>query len=123
MVISPRHKGSQVNAVLKKPSTIAVAAALGLGVVLNITQTLAVDVSHRDFPFLIYCQYQGTDHAYYFSQLGEDGRAIYLTPDRQAGIITIDGVAERVGGERPGSCMDKTLSELRSSGQAFDLPH
>jgi hypothetical protein len=81
------------------------------------------DLSFRDFPSVIYCEYQGIAHAFYFSRLDRDGVAIYLTPDRQAGTITIDGVARRVGGgEHAGTCSDKTLDELRSSGQAFDLP-
>jgi len=83
---------------------------------------LAQDLSHKDFPFLIYCEAQGVDHAFYFSRLGADGVAIYLTPDRQAGMITIDGAARRVGGEQSGNCADKTLDDLRSAGHAYDLP-
>jgi hypothetical protein len=76
--------------------------------------------SHR-FPYVIYCEYEGIEHAYYFSQRGTNGRATYMTPDRQVGVISIDGVAERVGGDRPGTCRDKTLDELRATGQAFDV--
>lgn len=79
-------------------------------------------LSSKDFPFLIYCEYQDIDHAFYFSRLGPDGVAIYLTPDRQAGMITIDGVGRRIGGDQSGTCADRTLDELRSSGQAYDLP-
>lgn len=81
----------------------------------------ADEPSFADFPYVIYCEYEGIDHAYYFSQLGPDGRALYLTPDQQVGVITVDGVAERIDGDRPGSCHDKTLDELRAAGQAFDL--
>ena len=81
----------------------------------------AQEATFSDFPYLIYCEYRGITNAYYFSQL-VDGQAIYLTPDRQAGVITIDGVAQRIGGDRPGSCLDRTLDELRSARQAFDLP-
>ena len=84
-------------------------------------KTVAGNVSFKNFPFVIYCQYHGIDHAYYFSRLGADGRAIYITPDRQAGSITLKGVPQRVGGNRSGSCLDKTLDELRSAGQAYDL--
>ena len=80
------------------------------------------DLSFRDFPYLVYCEMEGVDRAFYFSRLGADGVAIYLTPDNQAGTITIDGVARRVGGEQTGSCADKTIDDLRSSGQAYDLP-
>ena len=79
-------------------------------------------MSFADFPYVVFCRYEGIDHGYYFSQLGPDGRALYLTPDRQVGAITVDGVAERVGGDQSGSCLGKTLEELRSTGQAFDLP-
>lgn len=74
-----------------------------------------------DFPVVVYCEYMGTTRAYYFSQLA-DGQAVYLAMDRQAGVITIDGTPRRAGGEQSGSCADKTLDDLRSSGQAFDLP-
>jgi hypothetical protein len=70
---------------------------------------------------VIYCEYQGITSAYYFSQ-PSDGLAIYLTADRQVGVITIDSTARRIGGDRPGTCLDKTLDDLRTSGQAFDLP-
>ena len=103
-------------------SAAAVASLLAIIGMLPGTQVRADEASFADFPYVIYCEYEGIQHAYYFSQFGPDGRAIYLTPDRQAGAITIDGVAERIGGERSGSCVDKTLDDLRSSGQAFDLP-
>lgn len=45
-----------------------------------------------------------------------------MTPDRQIGVITIDGVARRFDGDRPGSCLDKRPEDLRAAGQAFDLP-
>lgn len=82
----------------------------------------AQETQFADFPFVIFCEFEKIQHAYYFSQVGPDGRAIYLTPDRQIGAITVDGVAERLGGDRPGSCSDKTLADLRAAGQAFDLP-
>ncbi len=96
---------------------------LTMGSVLyGIAPALSQEVSFKDFPYLIYCHSKGVDHAFYFTRLRADGVAIYLTPDRQAGVITIDGVARRVGGEQSGSCAGKTLDELRSSGQAYDLP-
>ena len=81
----------------------------------------ALDFSFKDFPYLIYCESEGIAHAFYFSKLGADGIAIYLTPDRQAGMITIDGVGRRVGGDQSGTCSNKTLDDLRSSGQAYDV--
>lgn len=86
------------------------------------TQAFAQAASFKDFPYLIYCEAQGTSRAFYFSKLGPDGVAVYLSPDRQAGMITVDGVARRVGGELSGTCADKTLDDLRASGQAHDLP-
>ena len=81
----------------------------------------AQDLSFRDFPYVIYCEAADIAHAFYFSRLGPDGVATYLTPDRQAGMITIDGVARRVGGDQSGTCSNKTLDDLRASGQAYDL--
>lgn len=97
------------------------AAGFSLCVSFCPTTIFAQELSFKDFPYLIYCAIQGTDKAFYFSKLDADGVAIYLTPDRQAGMITIDGVARRVGGEQSGSCADKTLDDLRASGQAYDL--
>jgi hypothetical protein len=96
-------------------------AGFALGLAFQGVQTRADEVTFSDFPYVIYCQYEGIDHAYYFSQLRPDGRAVYFTPDRQVGVISIDGVAERIGGDRPGSCLDKTLDELRAAGRAYDL--
>ena len=70
----------------------------------TLTSALAQELSFRDFPYLVYCEAQGVDRAFYFSRLGADG------------------VARRVGGEQTGSCANKTIEELRSSGQAYDLP-
>ena len=39
------------------------------------------DLSFRDFPYLVFCETQGVDRAFYFSRLGADGVAVYLTPD------------------------------------------
>lgn len=114
----------------RRPWSAARAAARGLrplaaGAALVLTANVpagAQQASFADFPLVIYCEYGGIASAYYFSQLSE-GTVIYLTPDRQAGAITVDGVAHRVGGDRSGSCQDKTLDDLRASKQAFDLPH
>lgn len=115
--------GLNVNAPKQKIGMIVAAATMVLGVALHGPQSSAQDVSYKSFPYLIYCEFEGIARAYYFSQLGTDGRAIYMTPDNQAGVITITGVAEAVNGDRAGSCLNKTIKDLRSSGQAFDLPH
>ena len=103
MANMPSHEGSNVRTVRHRSGAITVAVALGLGMALYGAQSLAADVSFKDFPYLIYCHYRGIDHAYYFSQLGADGRAIYITPDRQAGFISITGGAKRVGGDGVGN--------------------
>lgn len=98
----------------------------GFGAILSLgpngARAEAQQPSFRDFPYVIYCEYSQITNAYYFSRLGADGRAIYMTPDRQVGTISLTGVAERISGEQPGSCRDKTLSDLRKEGRAFDLP-
>jgi hypothetical protein len=85
------------------------------------SQVRAEAASFRDFPVVIFCNYNDREHAYYFSQLDADGRAIYMTPDRVAGSITLNGVAEPISDDRSGTCADKTLEDLRAAGQAFDL--
>lgn len=104
-----------------RPVALALAVAL-IAMTWGSTSLRAQQASFSDFPLVIYCEFKGIQHAYYFSQLGPDGQAIYLTPDRQIGAITIDGPAERLGGERAGSCLDKTLADLRSAGQVVEFP-
>jgi hypothetical protein len=91
-----------------------------LPLIIGTGQPLAQDVTFADFPIVIYCEFEGVHRAYYFARVGPDGHAIYISPDRQAGTITVDGVAVRIGGDRSGSCAGKTLEDLRGSGQAFD---
>jgi len=74
-----------------------------------------------NFPFVITCEYKGLHHAYYLSKLGPDGVATYITPDRLAGTISIAGQAKARGEGQVGSCIGKTLKELRASGQAYDI--
>src|SRR4029079_6392933 len=74
-----------------------------------------------DFPFLVHCELSGVDRASYLSRIDADGVAVYLTPDNQAGTITIKGKAEPVGGDWAGTCSGKTLEQLRSTGQAYYL--
>lgn len=114
--------GLNVNAPMRKFGIIVVAATMVLGVALHGPESSAQDVSFKSFPYLIYCEFEGIARAYYFSKLGADGRAIYMTPDNQAGVITITGVAEAVNGDRAGNCLNKSLKDLRAAGQAFDLP-
>jgi len=80
----------------------------------------AAEVSFVDFPFLIHCQLNGVDRAYFLSRL-ETGVAVYISPDNKAGTITIEGTAKPIGGDWSGSCSGKTLEELKAAGQAFYL--
>ncbi|MGL4960371.1 MAG: hypothetical protein ACRC67_03990 [Inquilinus sp.] len=72
-----------------------------------------------DFPYLVICELNGVQRAFYFTKLGPDGVAVYIAPDGPAGTITIAGKAAAVGGEWSGSCSGKTLATLRASGQTF----
>jgi hypothetical protein len=81
----------------------------------------AAEAPFADFPFLIACEAGGTQHAYYLSRISRDGVAVYLTPAKQAGMITLSGTAKRLGGDVQGSCSGKNLEQLRSAGQAFYL--
>ena len=87
---------------------------------ISYSETLAGELL-EDFPFVVTCEYKGLHHAYYLSRLGPDGVATYITPDRLAGTISIDGEAKARGEGQVGSCLGKTLKELRASGQAFDI--
>ncbi|WP_244621589.1 hypothetical protein [Neomesorhizobium albiziae] len=81
----------------------------------------AQEASFEDFPVLVRCELSGVVHIYYLSKIGPDGAAVYMSPDNRAGTITITGKATPVGGEWSGSCSGKTLEQLRTAGQAYDL--
>jgi hypothetical protein len=81
----------------------------------------AQEASFEDFPVLVRCELGGVVRAYYLSKIDPDGAAVYMSPDNQAGTITITGKATPVGGEWSGSCSGKTLEQLRTAGQAYDL--
>lgn len=89
-------------------------------IILPVSETYAKEPL-EDFPFLISCEYKGTHHAFYFSKLGSDGVATYINPSRLAGTITVGGTAKTLGEPIGGTCLGKTLEQLRASGQASDL--
>jgi hypothetical protein len=84
-------------------------------------QAQAEDGAFTDFPFLVHCEAGGVDHAFYLSKIDPDGVAVYISPDRLAGTLTITGKAELIGGEGSGNCAGKTLEQLRTTGQAYYL--
>ncbi|WP_245417490.1 hypothetical protein [Aminobacter sp. AP02] len=98
----------------------AAASALQLTPIYGV-QAHADESAFDDFPFLVHCSFSGLSRAFYLSTIGPDGVAIYISPDRQAGTITIKGKAEPVGADGSGSCAGKTLEQLRSVGQAYYL--
>ncbi|WP_414650709.1 hypothetical protein [Ensifer sp.] len=73
------------------------------------------------FPFAVACEYKGTQHAFYLAKVASDGTATYIASDNFAGTITLHGEAKAVGSDAGGSCLGKTLAELRASGQARDI--
>ncbi|QPB22080.1 hypothetical protein [Rhizobium sp. 007] len=87
----------------------------------NATEVRAEDSPFAQFPMVIHCKYKDTYHAFYVSRVSPDGVATYVASDRIAGNVTLDGQAKATGGEEAGSCVGKTLEELRASGQAWDL--
>ncbi|WP_244619073.1 hypothetical protein [Rhizobium sp. 18055] len=89
--------------------------------------TIGTGVVHADddpfekFPIVIQCKHKDTVHAFYLSRVAANGLATYVASERIAGTISLDGHAKAVGGAGGGSCVGKTLEELRASGQAHDL--
>ncbi|NNH56526.1 hypothetical protein HLI01_06830 [Rhizobium laguerreae] len=73
------------------------------------------------FPMVITCEYKGLHQAFYFTRLDSDGVATYINPSKLAGTISVGGTAKALGEPIGGSCLGKTLKELRASGQARDL--
>ncbi len=74
-----------------------------------------------DFPIVVGCEYKGMFHAYYLSRVTPEGVATYVASEKLGGTITLDGHAKAIGGSNGGSCVGKTLAQLRESGQAHDL--
>ena len=102
-------------------ATACAAIALSHLAMPNNFRAHAQEGSFDDFPFMVRCEVSGAHHAFYLSKIDPDGVAVYMTPDRRAGTVTIDGKAQPVGGSGPGSCSGKTLEQLRSAGQAYYL--
>ena len=100
-------------------ATVLLCAGLFLGF-LDFRVVYAQNDPLADFPILVTCEYKGTYHVFYLSRVRE-GTATYLASDRFAGTITLDGKAQTVGDLEGGSCLGKTLEQLRASGQAHDL--
>ncbi|ANM08587.1 MULTISPECIES: hypothetical protein [unclassified Rhizobium] len=92
-----------------------------LAAVLQPLDAIAQDDPFSQFPLVIHCKYNETYHAFYISRVSQDGVATYVASDRIAGTITLDGQAKAIGGAGGGSCVGKTLVELRASHQAYDL--
>ncbi|MDL2398856.1 hypothetical protein [Rhizobium mayense] len=96
-------------------------AATCLSLNLSVSAAYAQHSPFDDFPIVITCEQKGTQHAYYLSRVTQDGTATYVASERIAGTISLGGHAKAVGGPAAGSCVGKTLEELRASGQAHDL--
>jgi hypothetical protein len=88
---------------------------------LPLTTIEAQEDPFDQFPLLIQCKHKETYHAFYISRISPDGVATYVASERMAGTITLDGHAKATGGAEGGSCVGKTLAELRASHQAYDL--
>lgn len=97
-------------------------AALVLShVLLNHSSAAAAGTSVGDFPVMIHCEGKGLHRFYYLSKIGSDGVAVYLSLDGQGGKFSLDGTAKRVLPGASGTCVDKTLEQLRSAGQTYDM--
>lgn len=81
----------------------------------------AQDDPFKQFPLVIQCKHNETYHTFYLSRISQDGTATYQASERIAGTITLDGKAKAIGDEGGGTCVGKTLAELRASHQAYDL--
>ncbi|MGG7580072.1 hypothetical protein [Rhizobium sp. Nf11,1] len=99
--------------------TTCVAGLLWLVTFLLVVQ--AQDDLVEQFPLVIQCKYNETYHTFYLSRISQDGVATYQASERIAGTITLDGKAKAIGGEGGGTCVGKTLAELRASHQTYDL--
>ena len=101
------------------------APAAAVGFILELSSSIVAQAHSAqiaaDFPNIITCEYKGMTHAFYLSRVDADGLATYITPSRRAGTISVEGTAKALGESIGGSCLGKTIQELRASGQAHDL--
>jgi hypothetical protein len=106
---------------MARQTALVAAIVFQFGAVFSCQTRAASEPSFADFPFMVHCEHSGIDRAFYLAKIDPDGVAVYISPDRQAGTVTIHGPAEPVGGDWSGSCAGKTIQQLRDAGQAFDL--
>ena len=113
-----------------KSTTMNLGASLAIALILPIAGLCfpgwALPGAHaaeplEQFPVVITCEYKGLHQAFYFARSDSKGVATYVNPSRLAGTITVGGTAKALGEPVGGSCLGKTLEELRASGQARDL--
>ncbi|MGZ2456016.1 hypothetical protein [Rhizobium sp. IY2] len=115
------HASRRKSNTLTKRVLAGLIAAPALAAVFPLHAVHAEDDPFSQFPLVIHCKYNETYHAFYISRVSQDGVATYVASDRIAGTITLDGQAKAIGGAGGGSCVGKTLVELRASQQAYDL--
>jgi hypothetical protein len=107
---------------MPKQAAVVAVMVLQFAAIFNFQARAADEASLADLPFMVHCKDScGTDGAFYLGILTPSGVAVYISPDRKAGTITIRGRAQSVGGDGAGSCTGKTIQQLRETGQAFDL--
>lgn len=105
----------------KQPALVAM-MVLQFAAIFSFQARAADEASFADFPFMVHCKdSSGTDRAFYLGIITPSGVAVYISPDRKAGTVTIRGPAQPVGGDGSGSCAGKTIRQLRETGQVFDL--
>jgi hypothetical protein len=103
-----------------KPALALIAGSCASLAILHPTNVRAEDGPFNQFPLVLHCKYKNTYHAFYLSKITEDGVATYMASDRIIGTISLDGQAKVTGNDGGGSCVGKTLKELRAAGQVYD---
>ncbi|MGV4793681.1 hypothetical protein [Rhizobium sp. F40D2] len=115
------HASRRVSIGLAKKALARLVVVPVLVAIFQLPATHAEDDPFSQLPLVIHCKYNETYHAFYISRVSRDGVATYVASDRIAGTIRLDGQARAIGGAGGGSCVGKTLVELRASHQAYDL--
>ena len=110
----------EISQLLRRVS-ISALAALFLSPPLALAQSDGAD-PFAVFPIAVRCELKKVQHIFYLARIDANGVALYISPGRSAGTITVDGTAQRIGGDQAGSCKDKTLEQLRESKQTIDTP-
>lgn len=74
---------------MARQTALVAAIVFQLAAIFSLQARAASEPSFTDFPVMVHCEGKGIDRAFYLAKITPDGVAVYISPDRRAGIVTI----------------------------------